>query len=70
MGSNVTTARFLLSKGASPNVADENKITPLHKAAKFAKDPDIVELLLNHKEVEINCFDKNKQNALYYAKVK
>jgi ankyrin repeat protein len=69
MGSNVTTARFLLSKGANPNVADENQITPLHKAAKFAKNPDIVELLLNQKDVEINCLDKNKQNALYYAKV-
>nr|CAH0112680.1 unnamed protein product [Daphnia galeata] len=66
--SNVTTARFLLSKGANPNVADKNKITPLHKAAKFAKDHDIVELLLDHKDVEINCLDKYEQNALHYAK--
>jgi ankyrin repeat protein len=38
MRSNVTTARFLLSKGANPNIADENKITLLHWAAKFAKN--------------------------------
>jgi hypothetical protein len=33
--SNVTAARFLLSKGADPYVADENGVTPLHLAANF-----------------------------------
>ena len=57
------------SKGANPNIADENKITLLHWAAKFAKNPDIVELLLNQKDVDINCLDNFEENALDYAKV-
>ncbi len=60
--SNVTSARFLLSKGANPNVADENGATSLHLAADFAGDIDIVELFLNHQDVDVNCLD-NKGNG-------
>jgi ankyrin repeat protein len=65
--SNVTAVRFLLSKGANPNVACKNKGTPLHLAVMFAKDMDIVELLLNHKDTNVNCLDKLGINALDYA---
>ncbi|XP_046649308.1 serine/threonine-protein phosphatase 6 regulatory ankyrin repeat subunit A-like [Daphnia pulicaria] len=64
---NVTAARFLLSKGANPNVADKYGWTPLHFATKIAKDLDIVELLLDHKDVDVNRLDKWGKYALYYA---
>jgi ankyrin repeat protein len=67
--SNLTTSRFLLSKGANPNVADENGFTPLHLAADFAKDLDIVKLLLNHQDTNVNLLDNKGNNALYYAKM-
>jgi ankyrin repeat protein len=38
--SNETAARFLLSKGADPYVADENGVTPLHLAANFPNSLD------------------------------
>ncbi len=65
--SNTAAAEFLLSKGAKPNVADENGATPLHLAAANAKDMDIVELLLNHPDVDVNLMDDYWQNAQDYA---
>jgi ankyrin repeat protein len=65
--SNVTAARFLLEKGANPNVADPNGYIPLHVAAKYAKDMDIVELLLNHKDTNVNFLDNAGRNALDFA---
>jgi ankyrin repeat protein len=67
--SNVTAARFLLSNGANPNVADEDGLTALHRAAKYVKDMDIVELLLNHKDIDVHYLDYQGNNALYYAKI-
>jgi ankyrin repeat protein len=68
MDSNTAAAKFLLSNGANPNVADEHGVTPLHVAAKYAKGMDIVELLLNRHGVDVNCFDNLGYNALAYAK--
>jgi ankyrin repeat protein len=65
--SNVTAVRLLLSNGANPNIADKDGDTPLHVAAAYAKDMDIVELLLNKKYVDVNCLDKWGKNALWYA---
>jgi ankyrin repeat protein len=65
--SNTATAEFLLSKGANLNVTDIFGRTPLHLAVKYAKDMDIVELLLNHKDVDVNLMDDYGQNALDYA---
>ncbi|XP_046649305.1 ankyrin-3-like [Daphnia pulicaria] len=65
--SNTATAEFLLSKGANPNIADENGFTPLHVAAKYAKDMDIVNLLLNHIDMNVNYLDNQGNNALHYA---
>jgi ankyrin repeat protein len=66
--SNETSARFLLSNGANPNVADQNGATPLHVAAYYSKDVDIVELLLNHQDVDVNRLDNDGQSALDIAK--
>jgi ankyrin repeat protein len=65
--SNVTAARFLLSKGANPNVADRNGATPLHVAACCASTTDVIKLILETKKVDINVRDKNGQTALLYA---
>jgi ankyrin repeat protein len=65
--SNVTTARFLLSKGANPNVADRNGATPLHVAAYCADKTDVLGLILEKEQVDINRRDKNGQTVLHYA---
>jgi ankyrin repeat protein len=70
MESNRATAGFLLSKGANPNAADQNGVTPLHLAAYFANMQicmDIVKLLLNHKDTNVNYLDNVGRNVLHYA---
>ncbi|XP_046452784.1 putative ankyrin repeat protein RF_0381 [Daphnia pulex] len=66
--SNVNVARFLLSKGANPNIDYENGSTILHEAVFLAKDMDVVELLLNHEDVDVHCLDNKGRNALHYAR--
>ncbi|XP_046643226.1 serine/threonine-protein phosphatase 6 regulatory ankyrin repeat subunit A-like [Daphnia pulicaria] len=66
--SNTATAGFLLSKGANPNIANKYGYTPLHYAASCAKDMDIVELLLNHKDVDVNLMNEDVSSALCYTK--
>jgi ankyrin repeat protein len=65
--SNVIAVRFLLSNGANPNASDQHGYTPLHAAAKYAKDMDIVKLLVNHKVVNVNSLDNCGHGALNYA---
>jgi ankyrin repeat protein len=67
--SNETTTRvLLLSKGANPNLADKDGWTPLHWAARYTKDKYIVELLLNHPNVDVNLMNNEGRNALDFAK--
>ena len=66
--SNATAARYLIENKANPNATDENGCTPLHLAALMAKDMDIIELLLNEKEVDVNHLSNRGHNALYFAK--
>jgi ankyrin repeat protein len=53
----------LLQKGANPNGAGRNGITPLHLATQFAKDVQLVEILLNHPDVDINRLDNAGRNG-------
>ncbi|XP_046645013.1 uncharacterized protein LOC124334464 [Daphnia pulicaria] len=53
MASNVTTARQLFERGADVNCPDKFGRTPLHLAAFFAKDINIVNVLLNDKPVAV-----------------
>jgi ankyrin repeat protein len=66
--SNEITAKHLIKMGADPNRQDKLGRTPLHLAAFFAKDIDIVNVLLNDKRVDVHSLDNCGQNALSYAK--
>lgn len=65
MKSDEPIVRYLIEKGADPNIADENGMTPLHAAAIFANDMDIVELLLNHKDLDFNCLKLEGRDSLF-----
>jgi ankyrin repeat protein len=60
--SNTAAADFLLTRGADPNVTDIYGRTPLHVAAGYAKDSMTVQLLVNHKDVDVNL-----RHGLYSA---
>ncbi len=66
--STTAAAEFLLSKGANPNAADKDGVTPLHFAIKYAKNMDMVKLLLNQEKVDVNYLDNKGNNALEYAR--
>jgi ankyrin repeat protein len=57
----------LILKGADPNAGNKNGVTPLHKAATFAKDVQVVELFLNNPDVDVNLMDDDGRTALEYA---
>ncbi|XP_046635844.1 poly [ADP-ribose] polymerase tankyrase-1-like [Daphnia pulicaria] len=57
----------LILKGADPNVGNKNGVTPLHKAATYAKDVQVVELFLNNPDVDVNLMDDDGRTALEYA---
>jgi hypothetical protein len=66
--SNVVAAGNLIEMEANPNLPDSHGRCPLHLAAFFAKDIDIVEVFLNDKRVQINSLDNDGRNALDYAR--
>jgi ankyrin repeat protein len=69
LGKNPTIiVAHLLQKGADPNVADKYGFMPLNMAVFSAKDVRLVELLLNHPDVDVNYLDNLGRNALDYAK--
>jgi ankyrin repeat protein len=60
-------ARHLIRKGADPNIADEEGNTPLHFAARYAKEIETISLLLENKQVDINHRGNNGWTALHHA---
>jgi ankyrin repeat protein len=65
--SNVTIARHLLARGADINRRDKRDLTPLHAAAFFAKNMELIDLFLNDKKVNLRDCDQFGQNVIAYA---
>ena len=61
----LSAARFLLERGADPNVKDESDNTPLHLASTFRHD-DIIHLLIQHK-ADVNMLNAQGQAPLCLA---
>jgi ankyrin repeat protein len=60
---------YLIKKRANINCRDKNGCTPLHLAAAFANDMEIIELLLaNIEKEDIDKQYKNDENIFDYAK--
>jgi len=62
----VNAAKFLIEKGAKPNIAAKNGMTPLHEFA-FRKYLEGVTLLINHPEVDIEAETQDGETALALA---
>jgi ankyrin repeat protein len=68
IASNDITAKPLLKRGADPRRKDKFGRTPLHYAASYAKDINIIDVLVNNKHVDVNALDYSGLRALSYAK--
>jgi ankyrin repeat protein len=67
MASNVITARHLLTRGANIYRHDKRGLTPLHVAAFFAKDMELIDLFLGNKKIDLRDCNKLGQNVIAYA---
>jgi ankyrin repeat protein len=63
-------ARRLIKMGADPGIADKNRVTPLHMAARNenAESMDLIEILLNTGAVDVNCVDNQGRTPLACAR--
>jgi ankyrin repeat protein len=57
-------ARYLITRKAQINLCDELGCSPLYWAAGH---PDLVDMLVSHKETNLRCHDKEGLNALHCA---
>jgi ankyrin repeat protein len=66
---NMTTARYLLEKGADPTIGThDGGITQFHAAAAYVAEPDILDLFLaNNKQLDIVHRNKSGMTALHIA---
>jgi ankyrin repeat protein len=58
----------LIKRGADPGRKDKFGRTPFHYAASYAKDINIIDVLVNNKQVDVNALDYSGLRALSYAK--
>ncbi|EFX73204.1 hypothetical protein DAPPUDRAFT_253433 [Daphnia pulex] len=68
IASNEITAKHLIKRGADPRRKDKLGRTPLHYAASYAKDINIIDVLVNNKQVDVDALDYSGLRALSYAK--
>jgi ankyrin repeat protein len=61
----LSAARFLLERGADPDVKDERGDTPLHLAAAFRHD-DMIDLFVRH-QADVNAFNAQGETPLILA---
>lgn len=66
LNSDIRVASYLLKKELGINAPDDDGITPLHLASQYARDAELVQLLLNHGG-DKNIVDNNGNSALHYA---
>ncbi|WP_342378558.1 ankyrin repeat domain-containing protein [Myxococcus stipitatus] len=62
----VEILRVLLQAGADPNVANDQKETPLMLSVDYPQQPELIELLLEHR-VEVDAVDLLGRTALMQA---
>lgn len=63
--SNAFTAQYLIEKGANPNAVNTYDNNALHVAARFAENTEIIDLLVEH--INIDKRADVKRTALHYA---
>ncbi len=72
--SNVEVVKYLINKGANPNIFDKEGRSPLHVAAWQRDGIPVIDLLLAHPKVEVIKFiddvDEDGQTALHFAAYK
>jgi ankyrin repeat protein len=67
MKSNVAVVKHLIDKGANPNIQDKEGLSPLHVAVGGRNDNEIMDLLLAHPKVNVDCVDKCGRTVLHWA---
>uniref|UniRef100_A0A6B2LMU4 Uncharacterized protein n=1 Tax=Arcella intermedia TaxID=1963864 RepID=A0A6B2LMU4_9EUKA len=60
--------KFLISKGANPNIKNINGVYPIHYAAQFGYTESVRELLLGGSEVDVRtCANQDRLSPLHLA---
>ncbi|XP_031550786.1 transient receptor potential cation channel subfamily A member 1-like, partial [Actinia tenebrosa] len=62
----ISTIKYLIHCHANPNLKDHREEAPLHVAVRTG-NIDVVEVLLNHKQTDVNVEGRNKYTPLHTA---
>jgi ankyrin repeat protein/Ran GTPase-activating protein (RanGAP) involved in mRNA processing and transport len=60
-------ARLLLKNGADENAVNDQKLAPIHVAAKFNKPEIIEQLLKNNPDIKVDARDEKGRTPLHWA---